>query len=412
MCTRKVLEKLEFMSRLKYIILFCLILLPIVLISQNINIPAVYSFSELKQGRFQNALDTLDILIEGNPKAEFYLAKAEALYKTGNYNEAFINSERADKLKPNISSELKFRMYLEKDDFINAEKALIQNLNSSYKISMYNLLNNVDYNTIKGLDFLDNILQSNEYSKTEKQLYQVKRLMNSEEYNQAYFLVNEIIARNNSIADVYFLLSKINQNSGNEKQSLEAINTAIELKKSKPEYYKQRIYLLEKQGKYTLALIDADKLIRLEPYLVDNYILKADLLFLNKKYEEANRLIELIESISETNPDMLFLQSKTNFKNGNYLTALQNINELMLIDQTKEQYELRADIYVATNTYDFAIRDYSMVLDIEPFNGDVYAKKGLARYNSGDKEGACSDWKKGQRYGNYTCAKYAAKYCN
>jgi tetratricopeptide (TPR) repeat protein len=255
-------------------------------------------------------------------------------------------------------------------------------------------------------------LQSNAYSKTEKQLYQVEKLMHLEEFDQAYFLVNEIIARNNKISDVYFLLSKINQNSGNEKQSLEAINTALEIKKSKPDYYKQRIGLLKKQGKYTLALLDVDKLIKLEPYFVDNFILKADLLFLNGKYDEANRLIEIIEGISETNVDMLLLQSKTNFKNGNYLAALQNINQSMQIKQTKEQYELRADIYVATNTYDFAIRDYSMVLDIDPFNGEVYAKKGLARYNSGDREGACSDWEKGQRYGDYTCTKYISKYCN
>ncbi len=398
------------MSRIKYIVLFCFIIFPIVLISQNINIPAVYSFSEIKQGEYQNALDTLNILIEVNPKAEFYLAKAEALCKAGNYTEACINADLADKLKPKISSELKFRMFLEKDDFKNAEEALIQNLNSSYKISMYNLLNNADYNKIKGLDFLDNILQSNQYSKTEKHLYQVERLMNSGEYNQAYFLVNEIIARNNSIADVYYLLSKINQNSGNERQSLEAINKAIEIKKSKPGYYKQRVGLLKKQSKYTLALMDANKIIRLEPYLIDNYILKADLLFLNKKYEEATQLIEIIESISETNPDMLFLQSKTNFKNGNYLAALKNINESMLIEKTKEQYELRGDIYVATNTYDFAIRDYSMVLDIDPFNGDVYAKKGLARYNSGDKDGARSDWEKGERYGSYHAVSYLDKY--
>jgi tetratricopeptide (TPR) repeat protein len=411
MFIRKAQEKSEYMNRIKYLILFCFIF-PNILISQNINIPAVYSISRINQGDYQNALDTLNKLIEENPKAEYYLAKAETLCKTGNHSEACMNADLADKIKPNISSELKFRVYLEKDDYKSAEEALVQNLNSSYKISMYSLLNNADYNKIKGSDFLDDILQSNKYSKTEKQLYQVERLMNAEEFNQAYFLVNEIIARNKSIADVYYLLSKINQNSGNERQSLEAINSAIELKKSKPDFYKQRIALYKERGEYSPALSDVNKLLKLEPYLVDNHILKADLLVLNNKYDEANQLIEIIESFSEANPDMLFLQSKTNFQSGNYLVALQCINESMLIEQTKEQYELRADIYMETKTYDFAIRDYSMVLDMEPFNGEIYAKKGLVRYYSGDKEGACSDWKKGQRYGDYNCAKYIGQYCN
>jgi len=411
MFIRKVQEKSEFMSRVKFITLLC-ILLPNVLISQNINTRALYSFSELKQGNYQNAIDTLNKLIEVNPNAEFYLAKAEALCKAGNHTEACINADLADKIKPHISSELKFRLYLEKDDFKSAEEALNLNLNSRYKIPMYDLLNNADYNNIKGSDFLNDILQSNKYSKTEKQLYQVERLMNAKEFNQAYFLVNEIIARNNSIADVYYLLSKINQNSGNDKQSLEAINSAIELKKSKPDFYKQRIALYKEEGKYLLALLDVNKLLKLEPYLVDNHILKADLLVLNNKYDEANQLIDIIESISEANPDMLFLQSKTNFKSGNYLAALKNVNESMQINQTKEQYELRADIYMETKTYDFAIRDYSMVLDMEPFNGEIYAKKGLARYYSGDKSGACSDWEKGRRYGSYNCVTYTYKYCN
>ncbi len=153
---------------------------------------------------------------------------------------------------------------------------------------MYNLLNGKDYNKLRGSTILDNILQSGVYSKTEKQLYQLERLINSGEYNQAYFLVNEIIARNNNIAaDVYYFLSQINQNSGNERQSLEAINSAIELKKSKPVYYKQRASLLKNQNKYVLALIDVEKLIKLDPYNDDNYVLKADLLFLNNKFERS-----------------------------------------------------------------------------------------------------------------------------
>ncbi len=127
--------------------------------------------------------------------------------------------------------------------------------------------------------------------------------------------------------------------------------------------------------------------------------------------KEALKLIQIIEGISHSNPDMLYLQSKANFKSKNYLEALKDINQAMQLKQTKKFYELRAEIYMASYNYEFAIRDYSGV-DIDPFNGEVYAKKGLARYNSGDKKGACSDWKKGERYGNYNCIVYSGKFCN
>jgi len=78
---------------------------------------------------------------------------------------------------------------------------------------------------------------------------------------------------------------------------------------------------------------------------------------------------------------------------------------------SKEAFELRGDIYMNTKTYEFAIRDYSMFLDIEPYNATIYNKKGMARYNLGDREGACSDWDKAKRYGSYDAVKNLEKYC-
>ncbi len=83
----------------------------------------------------------------------------------------------------------------------------------------------------------------------------------------------------------------------------------------------------------------------------------------------------------------------------------------MEIKTSKQAFELRGDIYMATNTYEFAVRDYSMFLDIEPYNGSIYTKKGLARLNLGNKKGACSDWEKAKRYGSYDAVRYLEKYC-
>ncbi|MBU8893725.1 MAG: hypothetical protein KOO66_13175, partial [Bacteroidales bacterium] len=81
------------MSRKKYIALLYFMIIPFVLISQNINISALYSFSELKKGNYQSALDTLDKIISENPKADYYLARAEAFLKTKEYNKALINCD-------------------------------------------------------------------------------------------------------------------------------------------------------------------------------------------------------------------------------------------------------------------------------------------------------------------------------
>ncbi|MCK5170928.1 MAG: tetratricopeptide repeat protein, partial [Bacteroidales bacterium] len=230
-------------------------------------------------------------------------------------------------------------------------------------------------------------------------------------YTQALFVVNEILSRNNNIAQAHYLKSRIAYFEGDLQGALQSTNSAIELKKSRSEYLQQRVTLNKEINEYDAALQDINKLIRIDPYEINNYIIKADLLFKTENFDKAINLTNSILKILPENPDVLYLSSKSYYKNKDYFEALKAINQSMQIKSNKDFYELRGDIYSATNTYEYAIRDYSMYLDIEAYNGDIYAKKGFARLKLGDKKGACSDWKKGKRYGSYEAIVYLEKYC-
>ena len=399
------------MNRVKYIFIVCFIIVSNALSSQNIQLAELSVFLEIEKGNYNNALDSLDKILETKSDIELYLAKISVLYKTKQYNEALKYCAKADKIKLGVSSELKLKIYLETDDMSNVNLALLYNLKSNYKIPLYQLLNSIDYNKLVGTALIDSVLKTNSYSKSEKQLYQVEKLMNAHDYTEALFLVNEIILRNRNIAYAYYLQCIINKESGDKKRALNAINKAIELKKSRYEYYLSRAKLLKESKEYSIALNDINKAIKLAPFHIENYVQKMDLLFYNENYNQAIELADQILKIASENTGILITKSKSNFKLGNYIDALKAVNESMLIKTSKEQFELRGDIYSATNTFEFAIRDYSMFLDIEPYNGDIYAKKGLARFKSGDKKGACSDWGKGSRYGNYDAVRYLEKYC-
>lgn len=392
-------------------LIYLLVLLPTVLFSQNIKLRELAAYIDIEQKNYQRANDTLHVLIQQNTSADLYLAKATILYELNDLQQALEYCHRAHKLKPYCASELKIKIYLKDNQKQDVQNALNENLKSNYKISLFNLLQDPDFAGIYNMELDQYVLSENFYSKTEKQIYQVKRMIAEKKNNQALFLIDEILSRNDNIAEAHYMKSQLTFATDDLENALRSVNTAIELNRSNADYLKQRIKVYKGLERYDEALNDANKLVRIESNRIENYILKAQLLFDTEQYDEASELTESLLQILPDDPDLLYLSSKSYYMKKDYFEALKAINQAMALKAGKEAYELRGDIYTATGTFIYAIRDYSMVLDIDPYNGDIYAKKGFARLKSGDKKGACADWTKGKRYGSYVANEYLEKYC-
>jgi tetratricopeptide (TPR) repeat protein len=394
------------MNKLKYIGLFILLIYSFTGFAQNLNVKELKPFILIEKGDYHQANILLDQLIKENPKQEFQMAKIEVLYKLKKHQEAIFLCKKVDQQSTSYSSVYRMLIYKVLDNKENFELSLHENLSSQYKISLYDLLTKEEF-----ADFQSDILNKNTYSDVEKQLYQAENLVQSHNYSQALFLIDEIISRNPTNANAYFLQSKISYFLKDYRKSNFAIDKAISLERSKTEFYRQKVNVNIKMKNYSGALENTDRLIRKDPYVLENYILKLNVLVLNSDYVQAVNISNSILELSPENVEVLQLNSKAYFKTGDNLSALKSINKALEIEQSKEAYEIRGDIYMVTNTYKFAVSDYSMYLDIEPYNGEVYAKKGFARLKLGDQKGACSDWVKAKRYGSYQAVKYIGRYC-
>ncbi len=64
-----------------------------------------------------------------------------------------------------------------------------------------------------------------------------------------------------------------------------------------------------------------------------------------------------------------------------------------------------------TKTYKYAVKDYSMVLDLNPRWAEVYFNRGLAYFSLGNKQRACSDWKKAKELKYMQADDYMRKNC-
>ncbi|MDX9694460.1 MAG: tetratricopeptide repeat protein [Bacteroidales bacterium] len=382
-----------------------------ILNAQQVGVRELKPFVNIEKGMYAEAIDSLTQLISTENNTYYLDARINAFIKVNDLDKALIDCELMEKKQKGSSAILQTKIYLLKKDIANAEKTLLNNLKSTHKISLYELLTDAEFRKIQDSEFMDSILKTNIYSSTEKQIYKVEKYINNGNYNEAFFLANEIINRNPNIADAYYFLSKIYFQNTDLVAAKSTIDKAIELNSSTIDFYQHRIAVNQGLKNYTELLSDVNRVLKINPYKVDFYLLRSEVLLHNSKFDEAIKQADFYLELYPQNSNALYIKASSYFQKGENLDALKYINESLENTKSVRQYELRGDIYMNTATFHFAEMDYSMALDLDARNGEMWTKKGFARYQSGNKTGACADWQKGKRYGSIAAIEYLEKFC-
>jgi len=106
------------------------------------------------------------------------------------------------------------------------------------------------------------------------------------------------------------------------------------------------------------------------------------------------------------------IKQQTAGENGEYNRAIRYFSENIENYPGEAQcFTDRASIYLKMKSWNAAIYDYSMALDLWPRDGEAYYNKGVALFNSGKTEEACHDFRMALRYGNRKASGMLSKYC-
>ena len=138
---------------------------------------------------------------------------------------------------------------------------------------------------------------------------------------------------------------------------------------------------------------------------------QAQLAYKTGKLDEARNSVDTYLKYIN-NPEAQYLKGQICYASGDYLDALKQFNMLLKADQSKAKYFLgRGLTYLQTRTYEFASKDLSMSLDLEPDNGEANYYMGIAEFNLGNNNMACYYWKRAKTYGYMQAVEYLIKYC-
>jgi tetratricopeptide (TPR) repeat protein len=155
-------------------------------------------------------------------------------------------------------------------------------------------------------------------------------------------------------------------------------NKAIELNPKYPPAFFNRALLKAEQNNYEGALADYNSILEMDPYNFRAYYERGNIKIAQKDYEGA--IGEFSRAIA-LNPDYAYA------------------------------YHNRGTLRMMMKKYAEAVADYSEVLRLSPQSGDVYFSRAWGRLQTGDKGGACSDWRRSFELGTKEAAGALRQHC-
>jgi Flp pilus assembly protein TadD len=112
------------------------------------------------------------------------------------------------------------------------------------------------------------------------------------------------------------------------------------------------------------------------------------------------------------NISALSLAGKTEAADGDNLKALDYFSQnLKLHPNDAECYVDRANSFFVSKSWEWAIKDYSMSLDLKPGNSEVWLNKGISLLNAGKADDACHDFRRSFALGNKRASEYISRNC-
>lgn len=297
----------------------------------------------------------------------------------------------------------------------NNDVALIQldsYLKSNKKISEKEIFNIKEFAQLKKLPRWNIIWEKDRYSNKEKMLINIEYAIKTGKFDEANERLDIFLSKYKRNSKAYYLKAELLYDMKNFKESAKMIQEAIELDSKKLDYKLTGANCLMKLKKSKKAILEYTEILKKDSSIIEANLGRAEAYLNDSKYEEAENDISLYRSYYPKSYQARALHATINNKSGDYLGAISKYGKLIKLNPSKEKYFIgRANSYMETKTYKYAIKDYAMALDLNPKNIEIYKKKALAHKMLGEDAKACAEWKHAAKLGDIDSMEMLYKHC-
>ncbi|MGB2579008.1 tetratricopeptide (TPR) repeat protein [Elusimicrobium simillimum] len=176
--------------------------------------------------------------------------------------------------------------------------------------------------------------------------------------------------------------------------AIEDLTKAISLKSNFLDFYLKRADLYYKQDKFDLAVKDYEKF-GVRKKKDNDYYLKLGVSYIGiYKYDKANAQLDKFLELEPNRPEGYFYKGRILFNQGNHDVAISYFSKAVNRDVSYQPaYRLRASAFKEINDYEYAIKDYTKLIELNP-DPLYYNRRGLVYEEMGNLKAAEEDYSK------------------
>ncbi len=347
---------------------------------------------------------------ENDKKAIFLRSNIKLELKK--YEKALAN---LSKLKPNFAPNillLKARANAGLNNNDLAIKQLDEYLSSRKKEPEPIIMSYPEFAKLKKTEEWTQIWKNERYSRKEQSLNNVFYALKTKKYAEANDRLDEFLSKYKTHSYAHYLKSKLLYKDKKYREALKHAEQSVEKDDKSIEYKQLKAKCLTKLKKTRKAIALFNVIIAKDSVYLQAYKGRAEAYMNSNEHEKAENDIAKYRKYYPDEIEAKLLNAKINDKGGDYLGAIKNYGQLIKENPAEAEYFIgRADAYLKTKTYKYALRDYSMALDINPKKIYAYKQKALIYKQLGNTKKACSEWKYAAQMGDMKSIDNLKKYC-
>jgi len=363
-------------------------------------------------GKPDIAINILTSEISKSNDSRLYKERAELSIIKGDYSEAISDLNEANKITP-FSGEFGLsRIYALKGDAATSLYHLEMNITSIFRKGEKEILLNPAFRPIENRPEWRQFWKKEWYSLTERSISEIEYYISAGKVNESRKVLSELKNNYQNSDEILYAEALINYSLGKYSEVIKLISGLITGDPVNEKYLRIMAKAQAASSNPAGASATYSRLINLGIADAELLILRADCY---RKTGEIDKALSDIGKYLEYYPEnraALGIVGNLEILSGDNLKGLEYFSKnLKLHPNDPECYIDRGNSYFGSKSWAWAIKDYSMSLDLKPGDSNTWLNKGIALLNIGRVEDACHDFRKSFSLGNKRASEYISRNC-
>jgi len=366
----------------------------------------------LAEGKNDQAIALLTTALENNKEGRLYSERADAKLNLGNYKDAISDFTSAYGIENSSGEYGLARTYALMGDAANSTAHLEKNLTSAFRKSEKEIMLDPAFSKIENKPEWRTFWKKDWYTGTDKSIAEIEYYVSNGKSGDALSAFTEFEKNYSGSPAVEYAGALINLSAGKYSDVLKVVTSLSESDPVNEKYLRMLAKAQEGSGNPAGASVTYSKLIGMEVPDAELFVQRAECYKKTGETDKATTDLNRYLDIYPESKSALSLAGKMESAQGHNLEAIGYFTKnLKLHPNDPDCYIDRANSYLLSKSWDWAVNDYSMSLDLAPGNPEVWLSKGIALVNSGKTEDACHDFRQALSLGNKRATEYISRYC-